>query len=148
MTIIERGKGLLTQQAAAQSGVCGLFTPIASLASEHELTLAESLKSFDEVSITAAELAQERGLHVLAERLQPKILHPIETSVLVDLQSQLRSLMQQRIGQFARDTTFHYPQLSVLQELEHPKLWTPITGMQGVSISPQVLRVGGTKMAD
>jgi len=66
----------------------------------------ESLGSLDENdTMTAAELALQRGLLTLAERLKPRFCRELEATLTGDLQTQLHNFIQETVAPFVSTQT-------------------------------------------
>ncbi|KAL3952377.1 hypothetical protein ACCO45_012320 [Purpureocillium lilacinum] len=91
----------------------------------------KTVKSSGQQAKTAEQLAHDRGYDMLADLFKPTVVQDIAASVIVDLEQQLHGLMKEKMGPFAIHKSFHFPQLSVLTEMETPKIWIPVACVNG-----------------
>ncbi|KAH8703272.1 hypothetical protein BGW36DRAFT_354700 [Talaromyces proteolyticus] len=96
-----------------------------------------SLRTFDDSSKTALEIAKENGRSELIDVLTPHIYHRTSEAVLKKLSSKLHRLMKEHAGTYTDilpqidKHDFRMPQLSTLTELKKPEMWIPIPHMYG-----------------
>ncbi|KAK3361500.1 hypothetical protein B0T24DRAFT_599217 [Lasiosphaeria ovina] len=93
----------------------------------------KSLKSFDASAMTAEQLAFDLGQYLLAKKLKPQIFNRIPPTIIERLEAKLHGLMMEKAAYFINPATFHFPQLSVLAEMQPPVLWIPVPRMYGIN---------------
>lgn len=80
---------------------------------------------------TALEIATIRGNDHLIPILEPVLIHQVPEETLEAIQAYFHTVISDR-AQFLLDgKSYRLPQLSVLLELEEPRMWCPIPGMYG-----------------
>lgn len=91
----------------------------------------KTLRTFDERSMTAQEIAAENSYSELAMKFMPNIILNVDSRNLMSIQEQLHNLMREMAGPCLQKDNARLPQLSVLMEMNDPELWVPIPHMFG-----------------
>lgn len=80
---------------------------------------------------TALEIATNRGNVHLIPVLEPVLVHQVPEETLEAIQAYFHKVISDR-AQFLLDgKSYRLPQVSVLLEMENPRMWCPIPGMYG-----------------
>ena len=79
----------------------------------------------------AVDIARRRGHAHLVSIPEPVLRHRVPPGELKQIQKHFHSVIRRRAGHHVREHALRLPELEPLLEMQTPKLWFPVPGMNG-----------------
>lgn len=77
------------------------------------------------------DVVERQGHRHLLGVLVPECQHHVPTGVLLKVQQHFHAVIRGRIGRLLPDHGLRLPELEPLLELDRPRMWFPVLGMNG-----------------
>lgn len=77
------------------------------------------------------DIAESKGHRHLLDVLCPQYKHHVPLGVLLKIQSNFHTVINERAAQLVREHALRLPELETLLELDEPKMWFAVPGMSG-----------------